>query len=252
MTIPLYHAIAANALDPVAIFTRAQTAWVQRTQPSFESFTLPCGETFLANQCAAGATVQFIVRLGDGRTFAQTLDAQGRPATILLRGGYAMGPAGAPFGFYRRAPRPGANAAAPPPNLAPDPLATIAVVAAVDHAYAVTLDGIVTLGAHACYHLHLRPLRDAQAYPLRELWIDTATYDVRRLRYTWPYNDITTDVTYDFAPIGPNAIWCIVHIDARAISHGLFTSHVEHVGEDLHDIAFPVNVPADDFEPTPR
>jgi hypothetical protein len=249
MTLPLYHAIAANAPDAAAIFTRAQAAWNARAMPPYESFTLPCASTFLAKSCTPGTIVQFIVRLSDGRTFAQTLDAQGRPATVLVHGGYAFGPAGAPLGFYRRAPMPGATTAPTPPNLAADPIETIAVVKAVDRAYDISYVETTTIGAHTVYHLRLRPLRDPQQYPLRELWVDTTTYNVVRLTYAWPYNNTTASITYDFAPVAPENIWSIVHIDAQAISHGFFTTHVEHVSEDLHDIAFPASVPDEDFEP---
>jgi len=248
MTLPLYHAVAADAPDPAAIFTRAQTAWNARAVPAYESFTLPCSATLLSDRCSAGTQVQFIVRLQDGRTFAQTVAANGRPATVLLHGGYIVGPAGAPFGFYRRAPMPGATAA-PPPNLAEDPIGTIATVTAVDRAYAITLADTESVGTRTCYHLRLRPLRDPQAYPLRELWVDTTTYDVVRLTYVWPYNDTTADVTYDFAPVGPQALWAIVHIEAQAVSHGLFTSHVERVSEVLQNITFPAGEPEADFVP---
>ena len=230
MTLPLYHVVAAGAPDPAAIFTRAQTVWSARAAPAYESFTVPCEETFLASQCEAGTVVQFIVRLADGRTFAQTLTSDGHPATVLLRGGYAFGPAGAPFGFYRRVPLPGATLAPRPPNLIEDPIATIATVSAVDRAYDIALVGTEAVDGHSCYYLRLRPLRDPQAYPLRELWVDTA-------------------VTYDFAPVGASGFWSIVHIDAAAVSHGLFATHAEHVSEDLHNITFPASEPDADFSP---
>lgn len=217
--------------------------------PPYESFTIACASTFLANSCGTGTVIQFIVRFADGRTFAQTLTADGRPGTVLLRGGYAVGPAGAPFGFYRRAPAQGATPVPTPPNLAEDPIQTIAVVHAVDRAYTITYAGTTTIGAHTCYHLRLRPLRDPQRYALRELWIDTMTYDVVRLIYVWPYNDIFANVTYDFAPAGPAGVWSIVHIDAQATSRGLFSTHVEHVSEDLQNITFPISVPDEDFLP---
>jgi hypothetical protein len=249
MALPLYHAVATNAPDPAAIFTRAQAAWNARVVPPYESFTLPCEQTFLAKSCTAGTIVQFIVRLRDGRTFAQTLTPDGRPGIVLLRGGYAFGPAGAPLGFYRRAPAPGAIEPSTPPNLAVDPIQTIAVVRAVDRAYDISYVETTTIGTRTVYHLRLRPLRDPQQYPLRELWIDTTTYDVVRLSYVWPYNDTTATITYDFAPAGPQSIWSIVHIDAQATSHGLFATHTEHVSEDLQQIEFPPTVPDEDFEP---
>jgi hypothetical protein len=69
------------------------------------------------------------------------------------------------------------------------------------------------------------------------------------LTYVWPYNDITADVTYDFARIGPSAVWSIVHIEAQAIEHRLFTTHVERVSEDLQNIEFPSSEPDSYFSP---
>ncbi|HUA07678.1 MAG TPA: hypothetical protein VMA98_00265 [Candidatus Acidoferrales bacterium] len=247
MAIPLYHAVAAGAPDPLAIFTRAQAVWNARVRPPYETFTLPCDATFLADRCNAGVRVQFIIRLADGRAFAQTLSTDGRPGVVLLRGGYAYGPAGAPFGFFRRAPEPGAPSASAPPNLANDPIATIAVVQAVDRAYDITLTGTERIGERNCYHLRLRPLRDPTAYPLRDLWVDTATFDVVRLNYAQPFNDTTAIVTYDFAPVGPQGVWSIVHIAAQAGVHGLFATHVERVDESLENIEFPPSEPDDYF-----
>ena len=241
MTIPLYHAVLADASTPAEIFTRAQVAWNARTLPPYESFTLPCEATFLADRCTAGTRVQFVVRLRDGRTFAHTIDRNGSPGSVLLRGGYVYGPAGAPFGFYRRTPEPGASVPPPPPNLAPDPIGTIATVSAVDRAYAIALAGLETIGTRRCWHLRLRPLRDPDWYPLRELWIDTTSYEVVRLIYAWPFNTTTASITYDFAPAGAQGIWSIVHIDAQA--------GAQRVGDDLDAIDFPPSEPEDDFTP---
>jgi hypothetical protein len=239
----------ATTIDAVGVFTRAQAVWNERFVPPYESFTLPCGSTFLAARCIGDPVVQFIVRLSDGRSYAQTLDSNGRPGTVLLRGGYVYGPAGAPFGFYRRRPVPGATAPPAPPNLAADPIATIATVSAVDRAYDITLVGIETIDTHRCYHLRLRPLRDARDYPLRELWVDTSTYDVVRLTYLQPFNANVATVTYDFAPVGPQAVWSIVHIDATSTIHDVLATHTDHVSEDLHDIQFPLSEPENDFVP---
>ena len=169
-----------------------------------------------------------------------------------MHGGYAVGPAGAPFGFFRRTPTPGATAPPPPPNLAADPIGTIgtiATVSAVDRAYDITLAGIETVGERRCYHLRLRPLRDPTTYPLRDLWIDATSDDVVRLTYAQPFNATTAAVVYDFAPAGAAGIWSIVHIEASATVHSLFSSHTDRVSEELHDIEFPPSEPAEYFDP---
>jgi hypothetical protein len=242
-------ATCASGIDAATIFTRAQAAWNQRFVPPYESFTLPCASTFLADRCTGNPTVQFIVRLSDGRTYAHTIAADGRQTSVLMRGGYVYGPAGAPFGFYRRRPAPGATLPPAPPNLAADPIATIATVSVVDRAYDITLAGIETIDPHRCYHLRLRPLRDPQNYPLRDVWVDTSTYDVVRLTYVQPFNTNLATVTYDFAPVGSQNVWSIVHIDATATIHDLLATHTDHVSEDLHDIEFPASEPDDYFTP---
>jgi hypothetical protein len=239
----------ASAIDAASIFTRAQAVWNERFVPPYESFTLPCASTFLAGRCSGNQTVQFIVRLSDGRSYAQTVDSNGHATAVLLRGGYVYGPAGAPFGFYRRRPLPGASPPPAPPNLAIDPIATIATVSAIDRAYDITLAGIETIDAHRSYHLRLRPLRDAQNYPLRDLWVDTTTYDVVRLTYAQQFNTNVAIVTYDFAQVGPQRVWSIVHIDATATIHDFLVTHTDHVSEDLHDIEFPDGEPDEYFIP---
>ena len=48
------------------LFLKAQAAWSVRATPPYESFVLPCASTLLADRCAPGADVEFIVRLSDG------------------------------------------------------------------------------------------------------------------------------------------------------------------------------------------
>lgn len=58
---------------------------------------------------------------------------------------------------------------------------TIAIVTGYRHRYNVTLDGIESIGGHDCYHLSLRPVVPSPKLRLRELWIDTQTYETRKL-----------------------------------------------------------------------
>jgi hypothetical protein len=118
---------------------------------------------------------------------------------------------------------------------------TIATVTSTDRAYDVTLAGIENIDGRACYHLVLRPLRDASLYPLRNVWVDTGSFDVVQLTYQQPFNVTTAMVEYRFAPVGSSGTWTIVHIEAQ--------SQRERVSEDLHDIKFPASEPAEDFTP---
>src|SRR5581483_6370977 len=189
---PAWRKASSANLMPVSIeeaaaqqlFLKAQTTWSARVTPRFESFVLPCGVTFLDARCAPGTNVRFVVRLSDGRTYAETIPAAGAPAVTLVRGGYITGPAGAPLGFYRRWPQSDAPShATPPPDLAEDPLRTIATVTAVDFAYRIALAGEESINGVKTAHLVLQPVRNPAAYPLRDLWIALDTDQVVRLTY---------------------------------------------------------------------
>lgn len=221
------------------LFLKAQAAWSARVTPRFESFVLPCAKTFLESRCPAGADVEFVVRLSDGRTYAQTVPVDDTPPLPLMRGGYITGPDGAPLGFYRRLPDAVGPPSAPPPDLADDPLKTIATVSAADVAYRITLAGDETIAGVESAHLVLKPLRDPVAYPLRDLWIARDTYQVVRLTYALPFKRSVALITYDFAPVGKPPVWSIVHI--AAVSGG------EAVAEELREIAFPPNEPQSYF-----
>jgi hypothetical protein len=235
---------------PDEIFRRAQAAWMARVVAPYESFHVACERTFLAARCDAGDIVAFTVRTSDGRTYAQTLPVPGKTPKILLRGGYITGPAETPLGFYRTLPA-SSPPPSPPPNLAPDPLQTIADVTARARVYEVRLASEESVNGRACYHLTLRPLVTPDRYPLRELWVDETSFEVVQLTYERPYEAAHTHalVRYRFAPVGPERIWTIVHIEAEAGIHELFSTKVERIADDLSDITFPASVPDWYFEP---
>lgn len=58
---------------------------------------------------------------------------------------------------------------------------TIALVTSYHRRYTVTLDGIENIDGHACYHLSLKPNSSSPTLRLRELWIDTQSYETRKL-----------------------------------------------------------------------
>jgi hypothetical protein len=221
------------------LFLRAQATWSRRTTPRFESFVLRCASTFLEPHCPPGADVEFIVRLSDGRTYAQTVAAGDATPLTLMRGGYITGPAGAPLGFYRHLPEPDTPQPVPPPNLAVDPLRTIATVTAVDVAYHITLVGSETIDGIDISHLALDPVRDPVAYPLRDLWIARDEDEVVRLTYALPFKGSIALITYDFALVGKPPVWSIVRIAASAGR--------ETISEELREIAFPSDEPQSYF-----
>lgn len=227
-------------LTAAQLFLRAQATWSARIVPLYESFVLPCAATFLEARCFPGADIEFIVRLSDGRTYAQTVAHGGSRPTPLMRGGHITGPDGAPLGFYRRWPAPDTPPASPPPGLAEDPLRTIATVNAVDVAYRITFAGDERIDGADTAHLVLQPVREPVAYPLRDLWIARNNYEIVRLVYALPFKRSVALVTYDFAPLGEPPIWSIVHIAA--------SSDGEAVSEELREIAFPTDAPRSYFD----
>ena len=240
---------ATAALSPVEIFAQAQQAWQARIVPQYESFRIPCDQTFLAPRCP-GEMVDFTVRMKDGRTFAQAFSPQAGTVKVLMQGGYITGPVETPLGFYRSLPNEGRPPISPP-NLVPDPLQTIATVTANGHIYDLTFSGTESIDGRLCYHLALRPEIDPDRYPLRELWVDEKTFQVVQLVYERPYDEKHThaDVLYRFAPVGPGQVWTIVHIEAQATVHELFSAKTERVSNDLRDLSFPTSVPAWYFAP---
>ncbi len=230
MPVPVDGAPAAQQL-----FLKAQSTWSARATPRFESFVLPCAVTFLEARCAPEAEVRFIVRLSDGRAYAETVATGGASPVTLVRGGYITGPAGAPLGFYRRWPQSAVPRPTTPPDLAEDPLRTIATVTAVDFAYRIAVAGNETIDGVLTTHLVLRPVGDSAAYPLRDLWIGHDDDEVVRLTYELPYKRGSASITYDFAPIGKPPVWTIVRIAASAGG--------ETISEELREIAFPPDEP---------
>jgi hypothetical protein len=233
--------------DAQSIFERAQRVWESHPVPAYVSFELPCSDTFLADRCPIGTHAQFIVRMSDGRTLARDPST----GTILMRGGYIVGPAGTPIGFYRSIVGNAGTAFsnAPPPNLAPDPFAppSIATVVSIDRAYAVSLAGVETAGGHPAYHLLLRPLGDPARLPLRDLWVDERSYAVTALNYARKAgeNDPWGSVRYEFAPLGAPPYWTVVRIAADL---PLNAGPAATPAATLENISFPKDEPAAMFD----
>lgn len=104
----------------------------------------------------------------------------------------------------------------PPLPDVPAPLKTIGhVVAYAPPRYAITIVGIETVNGHATYHLHLTPLSDPRRHNLRELWVDTTTFDLWNATFDGTYHPLpgTSDgpstFTSEFKPVGP--FWINVH-----------------------------------------
>ncbi|HEX8807008.1 MAG TPA: outer membrane lipoprotein-sorting protein [Candidatus Aquilonibacter sp.] len=92
-------------------------------------------------------------------------------------------------------------------------LKTIAIVSAnARPIYKMTVHDVETVNGNQTYKIELMPTTDPTRYTLRDLWIDTSTYDVRRADYvTRDFNvpDATVYLTVEFEPVGP--YWIAAH-----------------------------------------
>jgi hypothetical protein len=233
-----------------AIFERTQRAWERRVVPAFVSFELPCADTFLASRCPTGSDAQFVVRMSDGKTFARAVPS----GPILMRGGYILGPAGTPIGFFRSIVGSAATeftAVAEPPNLAPDPFAppSIATVVSIGRAYDATLAGIETIEGRSAYHLTLRPLGDPQRFPLRDVWVDTQSDEVDALTYVRKASGDAPlgTVRYEFAPIGQQRYWAVARIEGELPVAG--SAPIARPQATLKNVTLPATEPAWMFDP---
>jgi hypothetical protein len=109
-------------------------------------------------------------------------------------------------------PAPQASPAQAQSSLMSD-LKTIAVVTAnARPVYKADVRDVETVDNHQDYKIQLTPLSDPTLHALRDLWIDSSTYDVRRADYvTHDFNfpDATVYLTVEFEPVGP--YWIAVH-----------------------------------------
>jgi hypothetical protein len=81
-------------------------------------------------------------------------------------------------------------------------LKEIGNVASTDRAYTITFDGIETVNGRQTYHLSLRPVHLSDRLRLREIWIDTQSYDTCRLVTQGNFANDTVPWVIDFADIG--------------------------------------------------
>jgi len=114
--------------------------------------------------------------------------------------------------IVKTTPSPG-QTAAPAENSLVSDLKTIAVVSAyAQPVYTARTAGVETIDGHKTDHVALAAVSDPSRYTLRDLWIDTTTYDVWRADYVTHDVDVpgsTVYLTVNFEPVGP--YWIAAH-----------------------------------------
>lgn len=141
------------------------------------------------------------------------------------------------FGTILRPPTPIASAS-------PDTtsgLKVIAVVAATED-YRIDLVGTEKIDCYLTDHLRLTPLRDSVKYNLRDLWVDTQSFDLRKARLIIEHHPDHPNwngaaMTVDFGPA--LQYWIVMH--SNWFAGGPYGSHIFDVT--TLRVAFPPALP---------
>jgi hypothetical protein len=208
----------APSLDALKIFRNAVTRLSSYPDPPYIVWTdiwqtqttrLSNGEVTLTKEAR-----RFAVRSSDGMEYGSDPPADKKlPPALILH--VFVGP----NAWSMHAPRPAPQAQSTPQSSQPIPdlagLKTIATVTAVaPPAYRSEAPQLETLEGHQVYHLRVTPTSDPARHNLRELWVDTTTFDLRKARFTGTYAPFPgapaspSDVTVVFTAVGP--YWLVI------------------------------------------
>lgn len=192
-----YHAVYDSAADKVHV---AAVSDEEHANPP-----VPTGMTIHLLPKRQGKTL-FDKRVGNP---GEAVDYLGIP---MLAPNYSFG-LGEPFGVSDTQggdlvqqirseyhdPAPPAQAQQPEPG---SPLRSIASVTAIAHTYRIQLAGIESVDGSDCYHLTLQPARDPQRFRLRDVWVDTQTFETRRVMVGANFTSSWVPWVINFAQIG--------------------------------------------------
>lgn len=190
----------------LATFQRAQSAWEAHRLPPYVEFDVHIEHRDSTGKITTGRE-HVLLRTFDHWCKTSEIDSDSTQMKTSM-GLSCVGPGASPLGF---------NIASHYPNSTQiDPfssqLRTVASVRAIH--YFVQLAGEDRIDGYPCYHLVLRPIHDPEYYPLRAVWVDEASWDVRRLTYAMQQNGWSGSIDYSFRPFAVNT-WWISSIDAR-------------------------------------
>ncbi len=215
------------------IFQRAQDAWEGRYLPPYVEFDVAIEHHYASGKDVTGSE-HVLLRTFDH--WCRTHEVESDTGVTTSNGPSCVGPALSPLGFNISAQYPTSTQVDPFAG----PLRTITAVRALH--YTATFDGEQTIDGHRCYHLLLQPIGNPDYYPLRAVWADEVSYDVRKLTYAMHQNRWSASIDYSFRQFPPNATWWIETIGAswtpppRDSTDAPYTSTLE-----LENVAFPAN-----------
>jgi hypothetical protein len=110
---------------------------------------------------------------------------------------------------------------------------TLAVARAIArYPYDVSFAGSESLGGRSVYHLRFAPRSDAERYPVRDVWIDATSFDVRKVAAREVEHagllQVPFLLTVDYGSAGP--YWLVERGEAGATAHlVLFTLSAQGV-----------------------
>jgi len=114
-----------------------------------------------------------------------------------------------------------------------------------DRYYDVSLVGLEDYQGRRVYHLALRAVRDEQAHPWKDLWIDVSSFQVWKAHANasgskGPGHG-SVDATAEFEQVGP--YWLLARATGDGEVHIGFISDSGHYEYTFSDFGFPTSIP---------
>ena len=236
---------AAPSLSPDEIFHKAIRALRQNPDPPYITYMMH--EVFVHHGRSYAYDYRVWYRT-DGKGLMQDVDSArgGRQDTYF---GYPF-PSAPDNNILLYATPPPISTPLPspqnsaPPGMTPAPLLGVEPVRS-DRYYDVSFVGRENYEGHQVYHLALRAVRDEQAHPWKDLWIDVNSFQVWKAHANasgsrGPGHG-SVDATAEFEQIGP--YWLLARATGDGEVHIGFISDSGHYEYTFSDFGFPASVP---------
>jgi hypothetical protein len=217
---------SAEPLTANDIYDRTRAVVSARTTPAF--ITLHEDQTLSRKGRIYASHDDLIIRTSDGEANETTVPDSPRDKVDtrpqVTTGGFTPLTV---FGLVKRKPgeKPSIYEVASTPEPEPTPaqqgaLTVIGSVKTVARDYAATFVGTETIDGTSVYHLAMRPRFDPKHHPIRDLYVDTTTFDPRRIEieYYASQGPITSrpTITFDYTPVEGN--WVIAHASTYIVA----------------------------------
>jgi hypothetical protein len=239
----------SGPLDAITIYDRARSVVAARVVPPFIAYTQYVA--FERHGKRKAERSRIILRTVDGKVNVTPIPESPHDRTDprpAVRDRPLVYPTST-FGLVKR--RTGEEPSMYEPKSSAPPATSdggppvIGRVVSTERDYDPTLAGTQTLAGNSVYHLELMPRFDPRHHPIRDLYVDTTTFDPRRITIeVWaaagPVRSRPT-VTVDYAPVG--GTWLIVHAGLDFVLRLAFFSYAGSGEFSTSDIRFPASEP---------